>query len=224
MSKFTRREFLSASAATVGVATPPQCLRRRLRPRAVTPDGGSLFSVRHVVVLMQENRSFDHYFGTLRGVRGFDDPIANVQLHGCPRRYSSQPRSPGARSYGSPAFHLNGTSTTPCIADLDHSWAGTHEAWNRAAYDRWVMAKGAATMGYLGANQHSIHHALAGAQLSAIADQLCAISVMGPTKPDRRHHQVDDRPRRRRRRARSPTTARMALAGRHIRSACSRPA
>ena len=33
----------------------------------------SLSDVRHVVLLMQENRSFDHYFGTLAGVRGFGD-------------------------------------------------------------------------------------------------------------------------------------------------------
>ena len=35
---------------------------------------GTLRDVEHIVVLMQENRSFDHYFGTLRGVRGFNDP------------------------------------------------------------------------------------------------------------------------------------------------------
>jgi phospholipase C len=34
----------------------------------------SIGDVSHVIVLMQENRSFDHYFGTLRGVRGFADP------------------------------------------------------------------------------------------------------------------------------------------------------
>jgi phospholipase C len=37
---------------------------------------GSLRDIEHVVLLMQENRSFDHYFGTLSGVRGFKDPHA----------------------------------------------------------------------------------------------------------------------------------------------------
>jgi phospholipase C len=37
---------------------------------------GSFREIKHVVVLMQENRSFDHYFGTMAGVRGFDDPGA----------------------------------------------------------------------------------------------------------------------------------------------------
>src|SRR5215472_2420631 len=35
---------------------------------------GDLRDVEHIVVFMQENRSFDHYFGSLRGVRGFADP------------------------------------------------------------------------------------------------------------------------------------------------------
>ncbi len=37
------------------------------------PKHGSLKDIEHVVLLMQENRSFDHYFGTLSGVRGFGD-------------------------------------------------------------------------------------------------------------------------------------------------------
>ena len=54
-------------------ADPPPSIARAL---AIAPDRktGTLHDVRHVVVLMQENRSFDHYFGTLPGVRGFADP------------------------------------------------------------------------------------------------------------------------------------------------------
>jgi phospholipase C len=37
---------------------------------------GTIADLRHVVILMQENRSFDHYYGTLRGVRGFSDQQA----------------------------------------------------------------------------------------------------------------------------------------------------
>src|SRR5579859_2843927 len=43
---------------------------------------GGLDQVEHVVILMQENRSFDHYFGTLRGVRGFGDRSALKQRDG----------------------------------------------------------------------------------------------------------------------------------------------
>jgi len=179
VSKFTRREFLSASAATVGVAALHRLPSTLRAARAVTPGGGSIFSVRHVVVLMQENRSFDHYFGTLRGVRGFDDPVALQLRDGC--SVFNQPGSPGSGSRVAP-FHLSGSSNAPCIADLDHSWAGTHEAWNRAAYDRWVTAKGAATMGYLKRADIPFHHALADS--FTICDSYFC-SVMGPTKPNR---------------------------------------
>jgi phospholipase C len=179
VSKFTRREFLGASAATVGVAALHRLPSALLAARAVTPGGGSLFSVKHVVILMQENRSFDHYFGTLRGVRGFDDPVA-LQLRDGGSVFN-QPRSPDSSSSVAP-FHLNGGSNAPCIADLDHSWAGTHEAWNRAAYDRWVTAKGEATMGYLKRSDIPFHHALADS--FTICDSYFC-SVMGPTKPNR---------------------------------------
>ena len=38
---------------------------------ASAASNSSLSDIKHVVILMQENRSFDHYFGTLSGVRGF---------------------------------------------------------------------------------------------------------------------------------------------------------
>jgi phospholipase C len=40
---------------------------------------GDLRDIKHVMILMQENRSFDHYFGSLSGVRGFGDR-ATIQL------------------------------------------------------------------------------------------------------------------------------------------------
>jgi phospholipase C len=43
---------------------------------------GSLDRIEHVVILMQENRAFDHYFGTMRGVRGFGDRTALRQNNG----------------------------------------------------------------------------------------------------------------------------------------------
>lgn len=40
---------------------------------------GSLADIDHVILFMQENRAFDHYFGSMAGVRGFSDP--NVQVN-----------------------------------------------------------------------------------------------------------------------------------------------
>ena len=52
----------------------PDAQARLIDEATAAPAGSaSLSDVQHVVVLMQENRSFDHYFGTLSGVRGFSD-------------------------------------------------------------------------------------------------------------------------------------------------------
>ena len=74
MRNISRRRFLGMSASAAGAAalgTLPTTLSKAL---SISAAGRSLAAVRHVVVLMQENRSFDHYFGAMRGVRGFGDP------------------------------------------------------------------------------------------------------------------------------------------------------
>ena len=79
MPEMTRRHLLAsagtAAAAAFAAEFLPSNVRRALA--AGPPSGkGSLNDIKHVVILMQENRSFDHYFGTLPGVRGFADPTA----------------------------------------------------------------------------------------------------------------------------------------------------
>src|SRR5262245_54727200 len=74
----TRRQFLRDAALLSGAAGAlggiPAAIQRAL---AIEPDrGSSVLDAEHVVILMQENRSFDHAFGTLQGVRGFNDPRA----------------------------------------------------------------------------------------------------------------------------------------------------
>ena len=62
--------FLAGASAVAGVI--PSSIQRAL---AITPDPGTTYlDAEHIVVLMQENRSFDHMFGTMQGVRGFNDP------------------------------------------------------------------------------------------------------------------------------------------------------
>src|SRR6476646_5750197 len=70
-----RRAFLQLLTAGAASATFPASIARALEipPNHAT---GTIRDVEHIVFLMQENRSFDHYFGTLRGVRGFGDPRA----------------------------------------------------------------------------------------------------------------------------------------------------
>src|ERR1700748_3056783 len=86
MGMDSRREFLKKAAllAAGGAYTGaiPASISRAL---AIDPAPGSTFlDAEHVVILMQENRSFDHCFGTLRGVRGFNDPRAMTLPDGNP--------------------------------------------------------------------------------------------------------------------------------------------
>src|SRR3984957_549222 len=78
----TRRQLMaSAGAAVLASFALPPSLRKVLdgAPAALDRWGQPrpMSEIEHVVVLMQENRSFDHYFGSMPGVRGFADPPVN---------------------------------------------------------------------------------------------------------------------------------------------------
>jgi phospholipase C len=177
MRNISRRRFLGMSASAAGAAalgTLPSTLSRAL---AIPAAGRSLDAVRHVVVLMQENRSFDHYFGALAGVRGFDDPAALRFRDG---RSVFEQRDGPARVLPFRIGAANGEA--PCAPDLDHSWRGTHRAWNDGRWDEWVGTKSAMTMGHLTRADIPFHYALADA--FTICDHYFC-SVMGPTNPNR---------------------------------------
>jgi phospholipase C len=97
-----------------------------------------LREIKHVVILMQENRSFDHYFGTMSGVRGFDDPAALKLADGQTVFHQPDPESPAG--YLLP-FHLDThSSSAQKIPSTSHAWAVQHEAWNCGRMDRWLPA------------------------------------------------------------------------------------
>ena len=181
MRNLSRRRFLGMSASAVGAAalgTLPTTLSQAL---AIAPSRRSLGAVRHVVVLMQENRSFDHYFGALAGVCGFDDAAALTLRGG--RSVFEQPH--GA-SHMLP-FRIATNGTAPCApsfdqGSLDHSWDGTHRASNGGRWDQWIGAKSALTMGHLTRADIPFHYALADA-FTVCDHYFC--SVMGPTNPNR---------------------------------------
>jgi phospholipase C len=92
--------------------------------------------VEHIVILMQENRSFDHYFGTLADVRGFDDPRAVELPSGAP--VWQQPNGAGTVS----PFHPDAPNLgLAFLEDLPHGWIDTQAAWNDGKYDRWRHAR-----------------------------------------------------------------------------------
>jgi phospholipase C len=146
-----------------------------------------LKDIKHVVLLMQENRSFDHYFGTLAGVRGFDDPNALKLPDGRPVFYQPDPQNPDG--YLLP-FHLDTHKTNAQkIPSTDHGWVTQHEAWNKGRMDNWVPAhrnadgpNGPYTMGYYTRADIPFHFALA--EAFTICDAYHC-SFLGPTLPNR---------------------------------------
>ena len=131
-----------------------------------------------MVILMQENRSFDHYFGCLRGVRGFGDPRAMILPSG--HSVFHQPVAPGVGDTLTP-FRLNSeTTSAECMASLDHSWKGQHSLWRN--HDAWVPVKGPLSMGYFTREDLPYYYALADAY--TICDAYHC-SIFGPTNPNR---------------------------------------
>jgi len=80
MGKTDRRKFLQLMGATAGATTLGTLQANIAKALAIPANNrtGTIRDVEHIVILMQENRPFDHHFGTLRGVRGFNDPVLQL--------------------------------------------------------------------------------------------------------------------------------------------------
>jgi phospholipase C len=171
-----RRTFLQLLSTGALSAAFPASIARALEIPA-NHKTGSINDIEHIVILMQENRSFDHYFGTLRGVRGYGDPRAVTLSSGKPvwnqPNGSSEvlPFHPGAPNLG-----------LQFIQDLAHDWTTTHAAWNEGNNDQWVPQKGTTTMAHLNRSDIPFHYALADA--FTICDAYHC-SLLGPTDPNR---------------------------------------
>jgi phospholipase C len=186
----TRREFLRHAAYLAGlgaVGGVPESIRRAM---AIAPDAGTTFlDAEHVVILMQENRSFDHTFGTLRGVRGLNDPRAITLPDGCP--VWAQRNAKGERFL---PFRLNINDTkSTWMGSLPHSWTDQVDARNNGRYDRWLDVKHSGdddfaamplTMGYYTRQDIPFYYALADA--FTVCDQNFCSSLTGTT-PNRLH-------------------------------------
>jgi phospholipase C len=168
------------TGAAVGAGVLPASLRRALAVAAERPAAGRLTDIKHIVILMQENRSFDHYYGTMPGVRGFSDPTAITLSTGKPVFY--QPDPSHAQGYLLP-FHYDTKSTSAqATPGTDHSWPTQHQAWHGGKMDQWIAAKGEYTMGYFTEEDIPFHRALA--EAFTICDNYHC-SVFGPTNPNR---------------------------------------
>ncbi len=181
----SRRRFLqatglgAAAAAAAGLSGGPAAASTASRSAAGRlPAGwtGTISDLKHVVILMQENRSFDHYFGTLSGVRGFADKQALTWQNG--NRIFQQP-DPARTDLG---YLLPYNLTDQVDGDLDHSWDGDHLARNGGLWNNWVPAKTEETMGYFTRDEIPFQYAVADA--FTICDGYHQ-AIMAPTSPNR---------------------------------------
>ncbi len=193
--RFDRRTLLGAALASGGAAVLAAAQRGDTaragaaiaRAAASTkPAGSDLGAIEHVVFLMQENRSFDHYYGTYKGVRGFDDhPKGNLGVFA--------QAWPGGRDRTLLPFHLDSSLVIgETTKDLDHSWHGEHLSRGNGSNDAFVRTHvrpefegpehGVLTMGYYERQDLPFYYALADA--FTICDNYHC-SVLGPTHPNR---------------------------------------
>ncbi|SFW33780.1 phospholipase C [Sinomicrobium oceani] len=182
----TRRDFLKKAALLTGgvgvtMAFPPS-IQKAL---AINPDEGTSFEdAEHVVLLMQENRSFDHCFGTLKGVRGYNDPRAIALPDKNPVWMQ---RNSKGETYVPFRLNMQETKAT-WMGDLPHSWENQVDARNHGKYDKWLVAKQTwrkaykdipFTLGYY--NREDIPFYYAFADAFTVFDQHFCSSLTGTT-------------------------------------------
>lgn len=184
-----RRDFIKKASLLTGAiglsSILPASIQRAL---AINPELGTTFmDAEHVVFLMQENRSFDHTFGTLKGVRGFNDPRA-IKL---PNQYPVWLQSNlKGETYGPFRLDIKDTKAT-WMSSLPHSWDNQVDARNKGKHDGWLEAKKSGnpayadlplTMGYYNREDIPFYYALADA--FTVCDHNFCSSLTG-TSPNR---------------------------------------
>ncbi len=142
-----RRSFIRAMMATAGAASAFTPAIARALEIPADRRTGTLKDVGHVVILTQENRAFDHYFGTMRGVRGYGDRFAipAPPLPAAPDRTvlvqpNEHPEAEPAliapfRLDTSVDFRLYRPFGTP------HSFGDSQAAWDNGRMGAWPRSK-----------------------------------------------------------------------------------
>lgn len=188
----SRRSFLQSLAFLSGAAgiAASEFFKPIERALAIEPEQGSTYlDAEHVVILMQENRSFDHAFGTLQGVRGFNDPRRIELPNGNPVWAQS---NRAGQTYIPFRLDIKESKTT-WMGCLPHGWADQVDAANGGKHDRWLDTKQSGdknyaamplTLGYHTREDIPFYYALADA--FTIGDQNFCSTLTGTT-PNRLH-------------------------------------
>ena len=172
---------LVAAAVATGLAAPAAASEQGLK------------DIKHIVLFMQENRAFDHYFGTMAGVRGFQDPNAHVSKN-TGKDVFHQPADQTMKKNKPPKnvtellpWYLNWQGgdwydKTQCMLAGTNAWQQNHEAWNKGEIDQWVIANTPYSIGYYRRSDLPIHFGLAGN--FTVADSYYE-SIIASTDPNR---------------------------------------
>jgi len=184
-AKVNRRELLkigaAAAATELAAVLLPGCGGGGASPGPSVCS--KLTDIEHVIIFIQENRSFDHYFGSYRGVRGFSDQSLAFQQ---PDPANTTDPPVGALL----PFHLDTSKTNAaCTHDITHDWVPQHQSWNSGAMDGFVTSRlpitpndAVLTMGYYSRADLPFYYAVADA-FTICDNYFC--SVIGPTDPNR---------------------------------------
>ncbi|MES2063968.1 MAG: phospholipase C, phosphocholine-specific [Bacteroidota bacterium] len=182
----TRRDFIKKAAMLTGAAGLTNLLPASIqKAMAINPAPGTTWAdAEHIVLLMQENRSFDHCFGTLKGVRGYNDPRAITLPNKNPVWLQSNKKG---ETYA--PFHLDIKNTSATWMNcLPHSWANQVNARNDGKFDQWLNEKRSGieeykdmplTLGYHNRQDIPFHYAFADA--FTVCDQHFCSSLTGTT-------------------------------------------
>ncbi|MEJ6004949.1 phospholipase C, phosphocholine-specific [Paucibacter sp. AS339] len=178
MTQQDRRGFLrtmaSAAGASAALASFPPAIQRALAIQANNRTG-TIQDVEHIVVLTQENRSFDHYFGTLNGVRGFADPfpipvadktgITGRTVWVQPNATAAVPGRPATGPVAIAPFHLNTEQNFAFmrVSGTPHAWADAQAAWDQGRMNAWPKAKNNHSMGHFKESDMPFQFAMANA-------------------------------------------------------------
>lgn len=157
-----RREFLLNSTKTMfgtaALASFPLSIQKALAIDAKV-ETGTIQDVKHIVILTQENRSFDNYFGTLKGVRGFGDRFTIPMTEG--RKVWEQY---DAKKNKILPYHLDSRlGNAQRVSGTPHSWSDGQAAWDNGRMSDWVAHKKPQSMGYYKKQEVEYQFALANA-------------------------------------------------------------